>query len=164
MAAGIRLAQALDAVYWLLGPAEEGYGPHLDRLLDAATVEVVHGYPDALAALCRRAGPPAVAHAYAASDAVVLPSSWEGFGNPTVESALYRRPLAVGAYPVASELAAFGFRWFAAAEPQPLRAWLDQPDADLLDHNAGIARRHFSLHDLPGRLSRVMEKAGWQLT
>ena len=42
-----------------------------------------------------------IADAYSACDAVLLPSSWEGFGNPSVESATHRRPLAIGPYPVA---------------------------------------------------------------
>ena len=36
VAAGIALAQALDAVYWLTGAAEEGYGPELEGLLARA--------------------------------------------------------------------------------------------------------------------------------
>ncbi|HMC42448.1 MAG TPA: hypothetical protein VKI20_05500 [Acidimicrobiales bacterium] len=161
---GLELAEAIDAVYWLLGPAEEGYDDELAGLLERARVPVVHRYPEAVARLCHETAIPAVAHAYAACDAVVLPSTWEGFGNPTVESALHRRPLAVGAYPVASELAAFGFRWFASTDRAPLSSWLDQPNQELLDHNAAIARRHFSLHDLPDRLDRIMDQAGWKMT
>lgn len=146
----VALAEALDAVYWLLGPAEDGYGPELDRVLSTAAVPVLRGLRGAT-----------MADAYAACDAVVFPSSWEGFGNPVVESALYRRPLALHRYPVSAELEAFGFRWFPAGDPAPLRAWLARPDPRLLDHNQAVARRHFDLHDLPARLAGVFERAGW---
>jgi len=146
----IALAAGLDAVYWLLGPPEDGYGPELDRLLAAATVPVVHGL-----------GAATMADAYAACDAVAFPSSWEGFGNPVVESALYRRPLALHRYPVAKELEAFGFRWFPADDAAPLAAWLDDPDPALLDHNQAVARASFDLNDLPGRLAALFDRAGW---
>ncbi len=152
--AGVALAESVGAVYWLLGPAEEGYGPELARVLDEAVVPVIHGPgphgPDA-----------GMAGAYAACDAVVFPSAWEGFGNPTVESAIHHRALAVGDYPVAAELAGFGFRWLRADDPAPLARWLDQPDQSVLEHNARVARRHFALADLPGRLARLLESAGW---
>ena len=75
-----------------------------------------------------------------------------------MESATYRRPLAIGPYPVASELAAFGFEWFDAADPAPLARWLGQPDARLIAHNQQVAAEHFNLADLPARLSTVLER------
>jgi glycosyltransferase involved in cell wall biosynthesis len=149
--AAIRLAEGLGATYWLVGDAEDGYGPELDRLLGAAGTRVVHGLPEGVA----------IADCYAAADAVALPSTWEGFGNPTIESAVHRRPIAVGRYPVAREIAAYGLRWFPADDPAPLAAWLAAPDAGLLEANLAIARRHFSLASLEQRLTCVFEHAGW---
>ena len=88
---------------------------------------------------------------------MLLPSTWEGFGNPSVESATHRRPLAVGSYPVAAELAAFGFHWFDATDPAPLAAWLRTPDEQVLTRNHQVAADHFNLAHLPARLSRVLE-------
>jgi glycosyltransferase involved in cell wall biosynthesis len=173
VAGGLALAAAVGGTYWLLGPAEDGYGPELDRLVAGARCPVLLGSgsrADTGGDGTRGTGgtggtggtatgkvPLTIADAYAACDVVLLPSIWEGFGNPSVESATYRRPLAIGPYPVAAELAAFGFRWFDSAEPLPLAAWLDSPDTDLLDHNQRIARDHFNLADLPGRLAAVIE-------
>jgi glycosyltransferase involved in cell wall biosynthesis len=145
----IALAEALGAAYWLLGPPEDGYGPELERLVAGALCPVVLGPP---------AGGCSIADAYAACDAVLLPSLWEGFGNPSVESATYRRPLAIGPYPVATELAAFGFEWFDAADPAPLARWLRQPDPRLLSHNQQVAADHFNLADLPARLAQVLQR------
>jgi glycosyltransferase involved in cell wall biosynthesis len=146
---GLAVARHLGATYWLLGPAEDGFDDEADRLCAEAPVRVLRG-----------PGPggegSSVADAYAACDAVVLPSTWEGFGNPTIESALVRRPLAVGPFPVARELAAFGFRWFTIDRPGDLATWLRRPDPTLLDHNQALARRHFSTGDLPGRLAAVL--------
>ena len=147
----LALADELGATYWLLGPAEDGYGDELDRLLESAPVPVIDRGPSDIT----------LADAYAAADAVALPSTWEGFGNATIESALYRRPLAIGRYPVAREIAAFGFRWFPADDARPLARWLSHPDDVLLDTNAAIARRHFSLDSVERRLARLLAAAGW---
>jgi glycosyltransferase involved in cell wall biosynthesis len=148
VAGGIALSESLGATYWLLGPAEDGFAPEAARLLDASGAPVIFG---------RKELSGTQAHdAYAACDVVALPSTWEGFGNPTIEAAIHRRPLAIGPYPVATELAAFGFRWFPVNQPQALDDWLAAPDPTLLSHNAAVADAHFSLRDLPGRIARAL--------
>ena len=142
--AGLEVARAVGATYWLTGPAEEDYGPELERVLAGARVPVLHRPADVMA------------DAYAAADVVLLPSSWEGFGNPAVEASVHRRPVVVGAYPVAAELRALGFRWFWPARTADLREWLGDPDPGLLEHNREVVRRHLDLSDLPGRLEEVL--------
>jgi glycosyltransferase involved in cell wall biosynthesis len=149
VAGGIRAATELGATYWLLGPAEDGYWPELDALVAAARCPVVLGPPDMVPGV-------GIHDAYHACDVVALPSTWEGFGNPTIESVIHRRPLVVGPYPVATELAAFGFEWFGLDQTDRLAAWLDAPDVSLLDHNQRVAADHFSLHDLPRRIATVL--------
>jgi glycosyltransferase involved in cell wall biosynthesis len=151
VAAGIALAAAVDADYWLTGPAEEGYEPELERLLAAARCPVHRRVPAGLT----------MDDAYAASDAVVFPSTWEGFGAPVVEASLHRRPLAVADYPVAAELAGFGLRWFPVDDPRPLAAFLERPGQALLDHNRAVALRHFSLDALARQLADLLRAAGW---
>jgi glycosyltransferase involved in cell wall biosynthesis len=147
---GVLFARALGATFWLLGPAEDGYGPELERILDRAALRVIRGMPNGRT----------IADAYAACDVVVLPSTFEGFGNPSVESALYRRPLAVGTYPVASELRRFGFSWFDASDPSTAaaatRRFLAVPDPRLLDHNERVAKERFSTRDLAERLRSLV--------
>ncbi len=147
---GVRLAEQLGATYWLVGAAEDGYEDELERVLESARTRVIRGLPDELT----------MADTYAAADLVALPSTWEGFGNPTIESALHRRPLAIGRYPVAREIAAYGFRWFPADDPESVAGWLDRPDATVLDTNEAVARRHFSLERLEPRLERVLTRHG----
>jgi mannosylglucosylglycerate synthase len=149
VAGGMQVAVDLDAVYWLLGPAEDGYGPELDALVAGAAGPVVLGLPPGVPDFM-------VEDAYRAADVVTLPSTWEGFGNPTIESVAHRRPLVVGPYPVAEELAAFGFRWFGLHETDRLRGWLDAPDPELLDHNLAVAEARFSIRDLPRRVAGVL--------
>jgi mannosylglucosylglycerate synthase len=144
--AGLRLAERLGAIFWLLGPAEDGYGPELESLIAGSRCEVRRGRPESAS----------LADAYAAADLVVLPSSWEGFGNPTVESAIHRRPLAIGPFPVGRELAGFGFTWFGVDDHDAVSRFLDDPDPTLLQHNWEVADAHFSLRDLPGLIADVL--------
>jgi glycosyltransferase involved in cell wall biosynthesis len=141
--AALRLAEALDGTYWLTGPAEEGYP--IDDVLAGARCAVL------------RRPMPSVADAYASCDAVLFPSRWEGFGQPVLEAAVHRRPIAVGPYPVADELRAFGFRWFPTDDAAPLRDFLRAPDERLHDVNERIVREHFSLDRLRGDIARLLD-------
>jgi glycosyltransferase involved in cell wall biosynthesis len=147
----ITLAEELGAVLWLLGPPEDGYGPQLENLLAKARVAVRRGLSDWFD----------VADAYAACDLVVVPSTWEGFGNPVLESVTHRRPLAVFPYPVLEEIRSFGFRFFGLADTREIEEFLDEPDDERLDQNVAIAREHFNIADLPARLAPLLE--AWHL-
>jgi glycosyltransferase involved in cell wall biosynthesis len=150
----LALATAVDGTYWLPGPAEEGYGPTLDAVLAAAAVPVLRmpfAHDERAAA-------------YATADAVLYPSTWEGFGIPPLEAAVHRRPVAVGDYPVAAELRALGFRWLPADDAEPLRRALADPTAvaDDLAHNDALVRRHFSIAGLEAALAEILGRAGWR--
>jgi glycosyltransferase involved in cell wall biosynthesis len=134
---------------WITGPAEDGYDDVFARLVAASPVPVTVG---------RAASAP---DAYAAADLVVFPSTWEGFGNPVIESIAHRRAIAVGNYPVLDELRGFGVRLLAVDDPDGVEAWLDQPDPGMLEANVELVRPHCSLADLPRRLDAVLAEAGW---
>ena len=148
VAGALELAEALEAVLWLLGPPEDGYDDELASLLAASPVAV-------------RRGPVGTVHdAYAAADLVVLPSTWEGFGNATIESVTHRKPLAVYPYPVLAELRAFGLSFFDLGDLEGITAELEYPDVARFEHNLAIARGHFNLAGLPGRLATLLQDTG----
>ena len=150
VAGALAMCEALDATFWLLGPAEDGYEATLQGLFQSSPVEVRRGLP----AGCD------VHDAYAASDLVVMPSTWEGFGNPVLESVTHRRPLALYPYPVACEIADFGFRFFDLGDTAAIRSFLDAPDYALYAHNLSIALEHFNIASLPGRLNDLLQSIG----
>ncbi len=154
---GVALAEALGAHYWLVGRAEEGYEPTLEKLLASATVPTHRGVVPGI--MSASAG---IEHAYAAADVVAFPSTWEGFGNPPVEASLHLRPVAVGQYPALEELRSLGFKWLAAAEPGQVASWLAHPHKAVLDHNRAVARRDLNLDDLPRRLADILKRLGLQ--
>ncbi len=146
---GLAMTAAVGGTYWLTGPAEDGYQAELRAVLGAGGVPVRRRLPFGVQ----------MPGAYAACDAVALPSSWEGFGLPLIESALHRKPIAVGDFPVARELEAFGFRWFDASDPSALKSFLADPDPSLLDHNEALAQAHFGIDALARRLDLLLSGA-----
>src|SRR5437764_902437 len=63
-------------------------------------------------------------------------------------------------YPVLDEILA-GVRVFSVDDPGEVAAWLRAPEHALLEANREVARRDFSLADLPGRLDAVFATNGW---
>jgi glycosyltransferase involved in cell wall biosynthesis len=135
--------------YWVTGPAEDGYEDGFTRALAAAELPVTVG----------RA--PTAADGYAAADLVLFPSTWEGFGNPVVESIAHRRPIVVGHYPVLDELTGFGVELLSIDEPELVLDRLRTPRPDILEHNVDRLRGECSLADLPARLERAFADRGW---
>ena len=143
---GLAVATELGATYWLTGPAEEGYHERLRAVLSTARVPVRRGLPDGFS----------MRDAYAACEVVVVPSDWEGFGLPLIESAFHRRPLAVAGFPVASELAALGFSWSDLNDLDRIASEARAPEPSRIRSNERIARAHFGADALTRRLASVI--------
>ncbi|MBM3659077.1 MAG: glycosyltransferase family 4 protein [Actinobacteria bacterium] len=155
---GLRFAEAVArrlggrrVHYWITGPAEEGFGAELERMVAATSVPVHVG----------RA--PRSADAYAAADLVVFPSTWEGFGNPVVEATAARRMTAVGWYPVLDEITT-DLELCSIDDPDGAVEWLGRDEADrgaVLEANRATARARFAIEHLPDRIRSVFAAVGW---
>jgi glycosyltransferase involved in cell wall biosynthesis len=146
--AGIALAEDLKATYWLTAAAEDGYAGELERLLARTSARVLRGQ-----------GPGSIHDAYAAADLVVLPSTWEGFGNPIVESIAHRRPLVLGTYPVAAEIRSLGFSFPTPDDSHAVHGLLaESSDAKeaRIDAHLALARQYFDLERLPEALAGIL--------
>lgn len=153
---GIRFAEAVQAQmtdrtvhFWITGPAEDGYGPELDDLVRAGAVPITIG----------RA--PRPSDAYAAADITVLPSTWEGFGNPVIEATIADCPVAAARYPVLRELLALGLQIPDINDVAEFVDGLRRPDAGLRASNRTCLEEHFDLRDLPDRISTAITAVGW---
>jgi mannosylglucosylglycerate synthase len=156
---GLRFAQRLHQLapdravqYWLSGPAEDGYAPTLARILERSPVPLTIGRADV------------AADAYAAADLVVFPSTWEGFGNPIIESTAARRPCVAYPYPVLAELLASGVRVFSTEQPEQVVRFLEER-AEVreryFDANVHRAEVSFALADLPPAIDEAFAAHGW---
>lgn len=143
----LALAEALRATLWVLGAAEDGYGDEFARLVAASSTRVIHGTPEGTS----------VHDAYAAADLVVVASTWEGFGNPVIESVTHARPLAVYPYPVLAEITATGLSFIDLGDIESVARELAHPDLARRGANLAIVRERFNLVDLPARIARVLK-------
>lgn len=149
----VELCENLGATYWLPSPAEEGYDGELDRILAQARCPVIRT-PIRDTAFT-------MSDLYAATDLVLFPSTWEGFGNPPVEAAIHRRLAVVGHYPVADELRAMGFHWFDPDDTATIAAALKRTPDDILERNQRIAREHLSVETMANEVRMLFTDAGW---
>ena len=142
----------LDLRLWVSGPAEDGYAPVLDRIIERSPLPITVG----------RA--PTPHDAYAATDLVVFPSTWEGFGNPVVESVAYRRACVAYPYPVLAEIVAAGIRVFSTQQPEGIAKFL-LDIAEVRDRyfeaNVHRARVSYAIVDLPAAIDDVFATHGW---
>ena len=146
VAAALRLAERLGAVYWLIGGAEDGFAGELTTLQPRPD----RRSPGGAARLQHR-------RRVAASDVVVLSSVWEGFGNAAIESVAFRRPLARRRYPVMAEIERHGLRYFDLDAIESLEKFVERPDLELLEENVEIARGVYDLSLLPGCLASLLD-------
>lgn len=132
----ISISEHFGATYWLTGRAEEGYEPRLRDLLGLAETQTVWRNFDDVG----------IDAAYAASDLVLFPSTWEGFGLPPLEAAFRRRPVVAGRYPVAEELRHLGFEWPDPSELDSIERLLGDVvhRRKQVSHNEAVANRWFS--------------------
>jgi glycosyltransferase involved in cell wall biosynthesis len=148
--AGLRLSEQLGGIYWLLGSAEDGYQSDLDLILRHAMTGVRRGLAPGAS----------IDDAYAGCDLVVMPSTWEGFGNPVIEAVTHRKPLARYPYPVMSEIEQHGFHFFDLDDLDGIEAAMNDPFAEFLDKNVAIAKANYDLSLLPGRMAPVLASVG----
>lgn len=165
--ASLRLAEGLaerlarPVVYWLPGPAEDGYAATLAEVLAATTVPVLRDIPNSLR-LSSEGAPAGMGDAYAACDLVTFPSTGgEGFGQPVIESVWADRPLAVLRYPALDEILALGFSFLPADDPDVVAAALGEASrrdgvGPVAARNRELAQAHFSMKALERALEALL--------
>jgi glycosyltransferase involved in cell wall biosynthesis len=143
--AAARFADALAArwpgrvVYWLTG------GTH-DPLAGKGRYHFLVG----------RCG--AQADLYGAADAVLLPSTWEGWGNPVAEAAALGLPVVTGHWPALEEMRALGVRDIPVEAPDAVERLLGELERGP-SHRVAALREALDGSRLAGTLSELLDLA-----
>ena len=161
LAEGLAERLARPVVFWLPGPAEDGYAATLADVLATTTLPVLRDGPGSLR-LSPEGAAAGMGDAYAASDLVTFPSTGgEGFGQPVIESVWANRPLAVLRYPALDEILALGFSFLPADDPEAVAAALREPArrdglGPVAARNRERAQTHFSMKALERALEALL--------
>jgi len=101
---------------------------------------------------------------YNGCDLVTLPSDIEGFGNPVIESAVFKKPLFVNRYPVLKDMLEKGFD-FAVINKAVDDAAIEKVSRFLKDRgfcekvatkNFEIVKKHYSISFLIQKLGKIL--------
>ncbi len=142
-----RSCERLDAVLWIMGPAEDGYGEELERLLRRLAR---HGAPPAPR---RRHDDRRLRGGGPRRDALDLGGVRQpGARVRDPSSAPRAQPLPRGArdHSPSASSSSNSTTWAV------IKRFLERPDEELFDANLEIARRHFNLQHLAARLERLV--------
>jgi glycosyltransferase involved in cell wall biosynthesis len=147
--AALALTEYLGGTYWLTGAAEEGYDEVTASLLAQTSARTIWASFDGID----------IDDVYAASDLVLFPSTWEGFGLPPIEAAFRRKLVVVGDYPVAEDLRANGFAWPYQWQGPLIKGLLADDDRRnaVLEQNWSVAVRQFSRTAMTERLAPLLQ-------
>jgi glycosyltransferase involved in cell wall biosynthesis len=170
--ARLREDYGLDGVLVIAGPVdnrEEAYGKFIFEEAVRRRVPLVHA--------ANRIGLDrdtidgqkiySIADAYVHADMITFPSDLEGFGNPVLEAAMYRKPLFVNRYLVLTDIMmlveeAFEFvvtdNEVTDEAVQAVHKLLADTDLrrEATERNFQIARAHFSFESLRERLLKIL--------
>jgi glycosyltransferase involved in cell wall biosynthesis len=95
---------------------------------------------------------------YAAADAVLLTSSWEGWGNPVAEAATLGLPVVTGTWPALEEMRALGVRDIPVAAPDAVERLLHAL-AQGAGHRVLALRSALDRSRLPAELASLLGRA-----
>ena len=96
---------------------------------------------------------------YAAADAVLLPSSWEGWGSPAAEAAALGLPLVTGRWPALADMRRLGLRDIPVSAPDAVARLLAEVDGTAA-HRVDELRAALGGAGLAGVLGDLLSKAG----